>query len=182
VVAAALAAAMSSVDSSINSVATVTTLDIYQRLLRPGRHDRHYLKIARLAASFTSLVMLGGALYLLDAPTKTLQDTATILASLLSGGLFGLFALGFFTRRGDARAAWSGIVTTALFTTWVVLAGRNALPAWLSSPFDLYYTAIIGNVIMFAVGWLTAFALGDRRRDLSGLTLWTRGSETGEKT
>lgn len=156
VIAAALAAAMSSLDSSINSVTTVSVVDLYRRHWKPGRDDRHYLRVAWGIAMAVTGLMIAGALWLHNADTRTLQDTSTILVSLLGGGMLGLYLLGFFSRRGDARAAWCGIVCTLLFTTWTVLTNQGMLPAALSAPFDLYYTGLIGNLILFAVGYLTA--------------------------
>ncbi|MCG8394968.1 MAG: sodium:solute symporter [Pseudomonadales bacterium] len=156
VIAAALAAAMSSLDSSINSVTTVSVVDLYRRHFRPGHDDRHYLRVAwGIAVAVTGLMIIG-ALWLHNADTKTLQDTSTILVSLLGGGMLGLYLLGFFSKRGDARAAWCGIACTLVFTGWTVLTNKGLLPEALSAPFDLYYTGLIGNVLMFAVGYLAA--------------------------
>lgn len=156
VIAAALAAAMSSLDSSINSVTTVSVVDLYRRHFHPGQDDRHYLKVAWGIAVAVTGLMIAGALWLNEADTKTLQDTSTILVSLLGGGMLGLYLLGFFSRRGDARAAWCGIICTLLFTGWTILTNKGLLPEVLSAPFDLYYTGLIGNLLMFAVGYLAA--------------------------
>ena len=156
VIAAALAAAMSSLDSSINSVTTVSVVDLYRRHLRPGEDDRHYLKAAWTIAVAVTALMIAGALWLNGADTKTLQDTSTILVSLLGGGMLGLYLLGFFSQRGDARAAWCGIACTLVFTGWTVLTNKGMLPEALSAPFDLYYTGLIGNVLMFVIGYLAA--------------------------
>lgn len=153
VIAAALAAAMSSLDSSINSISAVSIVDIYRRHLRPDRDDRHYLNAARWVAVAVTLLMMAGAWWLEQANTRTLQHTSTVLVSLLGGGLLGLYLLGFLTRRGDARAAWAGILCTMAFTGWTLLGHHGLLPDALSVPFDLYYTGLIGNLLMFAVGF-----------------------------
>ena len=153
VIAAALAAAMSSLDSSINAISTVWVVDIYRRHLKPGCSDKHYLRIAWLAATVTAVLMVIGADYLAHTSSKTLQDTATILASLLAAGLLGLYMLGFFTQQADSRAVWVAIGCTALFTGWTILSKQGLLPQSLVVPFDLYYTGIIGNVIMFVVAY-----------------------------
>ena len=153
VIAAALAAAMSSLDSSINAISTVWVVDIYRRHLKPGCSDRHYLRIAWLAATVTAVLMVVGADYLAHTSNKTLQDTATILASLLAAGLLGLYMLGFFTQHADSKAVWVAIGCTALFTGWTILSKQGLLPQSLVVPFDLYYTGIIGNVIMFVVAY-----------------------------
>lgn len=149
VIAAALAAGMSSLDSSINAISTVWIVDLYKRHWVKDREDRHYLRVAWAVAALASVLMLGGATLMLEAKGPSLQDISIRLTSLLGGGLLGIYLIGFFTRRGDARAVWWGIASTALFTLWTM----GALPERLSVPFDLYYTSAFGNVVMFAVGF-----------------------------
>ncbi len=143
VIAAALAAGMSSLDSSINAVATVAVVDIYKRHWAKDREDRHYLRVAWVVAAAASVLMLIGASLLLHAESTTLQDTSIKLTSLVGGGILGVFLLGFFTRVGDTRAVWCGILCTLGFTLWTMFG---------SVPFDSYYTATIGNLLMFAIG------------------------------
>ncbi|HEX5788364.1 MAG TPA: sodium:solute symporter [Woeseiaceae bacterium] len=171
-IAAALAAAMSSLDSSINAISTVGIVDIYRRHLAPARPDAHYLRVAWGIAAAAAVAMIGGAVLLAESDTKTLQDTGAILTSLLGGGLLGLYLLGFLTRRGDARAAGLGIVATLLFTGWTLASSYAILPVALTFPFDLYYTGIIGNLVMFAVGFLLGSLLPRRGRELANLTVW----------
>lgn len=172
VIAAALAAAMSSLDSSINSISTISIVDIYRRHLVKGRTDGHYLRVAKILATAAAAVMIGGAVILSKVETKTLQDTGTILVSLVGGGLLGIYLLGFLTNVGDARAIWCGIACTTAFTAWTVLTQRGWVPDWLHAPFDLYYTKIIGNIVMFFVGFGGGCLLPKRKRDLTNLTVW----------
>lgn len=171
-IAAALAAAMSSLDSSINAISTVGIVDIYRRHFVKENVDRHYLRVAWLIAGVAAAAMIGGAMILAASETKTLQDTGSILASLLGGGLLGMYLLGFFTRKGDARAVGFGIVATMLFTAWTLLSGYELLPEALLFPFDLYYTGLIGNLVMFFIGFLLGSLLPKRERDLKNLTVW----------
>ncbi len=168
VIAAALAAAMSSLDSSINAISACSVVDIYKRHINKNASDNHYLKAAWLVAGGVSLFMIVGAIYINASDTKTLQDLATILASLLGGGLLSLYLIGFFSKRGDARAAWAGIVATVLFTAWTLLSDRGYLPEAVQVPFDLYYTAIIGNVVMFVVVYSVALILGQKPEAVEG--------------
>jgi SSS family solute:Na+ symporter len=115
--------------------------------------------------------MMLGAWYLTEAETRTLQDAATILASLLGGGLLSMYLIGFLTRRGDARAVWAGIVATMLFTAWTILSKKGLLPDVLSVPFDLYYTGIIGNVVMFVVVYFLSSWFRPAR-PIDELTIW----------
>lgn len=172
VIAAALAAAMSSLDSSINAISTVSIVDIYRRFSRSAKDDKHYLLVAKLIAVIVSIIMILGAMLLMNAETKTLQDTATILVSIISGGVLGIYLLGFFTNQGDARAVWSGLILTALFTIWTILAKKELLPDSWVLPFDLYYTAIIGNLLMFVIGFFTARFIFQRQSAVGDLSVW----------
>src|SRR5690606_25315333 len=164
VIAAALAAAMSSLDSSINAISTVSINDIYRRFLLPNADDRHYLRVAYGIATAASILMILGALYILKAETKTLQDYATILVSLFGGGLLGLYGVAFATSRFRGFIPWIGIAATLAFTGWTIAVSNGWLAVEL--PFDLYYTAIIANLVMVAgilLGWFVKRSLGRRR-------------------
>ena len=179
VIAAALAAAMSSLDSSINAISTVGVVDIYRRHMVKTQADRHYLKVAWGIATFAAVFMIGGAIVLAKIETKTLQDTAAIITSLLAGGMLGVFFIGFFTRRGDARAVWLGIACSFTFTLWTVVAKYrpDMLPDALAVPFDLYYTGLLGNLIMFGVGYAGGVLLPTKPRDLKRLTIWDQRAD-----
>jgi len=174
VIASAGAAAMSSLDSSINAISTVGIHDIYRRHLVKGRDDKHYLHVAWIFATVASVFMIIGAIFLTQTETKTLQDTATILASIVMGGIFGLYLFGFITKRGDSRTVWIGVAATFLFSVWTILAARDMLPSWMSLPFDLYYTGIIGHVVMFISIFVAALLFLTRKKDLKNLTVWTQ--------
>ena len=105
VVAGVLAAAMSTLDSALNAIAAVGVVDVYRRHLVKQRDDAHYLRVAKVLSWLASAGMIVGALLLLEARTKTLEDAAIRLIALTSGGLLGLYLLGFLTRRGDGRSA-----------------------------------------------------------------------------
>lgn len=175
VIAAASAAAMSSLDSSINAISAVGVTDLYKRLFVKDRSDQHYLHVAWVLATIAGVLMILGAIFLASTEIRTLQDIATIVVSLMGAGLFGMYALGLFTRRGDARAVWIGIACTVLFTAWTVVAARNPelLPEMLNVPFDLYYTGLIGNLVMFVIGFLASTLLPScTDRSLDNLTVW----------
>lgn len=180
VVAAALAAAMSSLDSSINAISTVSVVDIYRRHLVKDRDDSHYLFTARIIAVIVGVLMITGALILNQfKDINTLQDVNTVLASIFAGGLMGLFFLGFFTRVGDGRAVGVAIVFTIIYTLYRSLEGLGIVP---SLGIDQYYTGIFGHIIMFVIGLVfgTFVFPAKQSRDLTDLTVWTRTESESE--
>jgi len=177
VVAAVLAAAMSSMSSAMNSISAVFTTDVYRRRLAGGRDDRHYVRVAKLTTLASSVIMISGALVLVHSETKTLQHFYTEFTSIIAGGLLGLYLLGFVTTRGDGRAVGLGIAFAVGFATLISFSGLGWLPEGftqaLERQFDSYYTGLASNLVMFVVGFTLATLLPARRRDLRNLTLWT---------
>ncbi|HET8647596.1 MAG TPA: sodium:solute symporter, partial [Vicinamibacteria bacterium] len=167
VVAGVLAAAMSTLNSALNAIAAVGTVDVYRRHVARGRDDRHYLLVAKAFSWLVTMAMVAGALALLEARTRTLEDAAIRLIALTSGGLLGLYLLGFLTRRGDGRSAAIAITATLVFSAYRALATRPWFPAGLRiAPLDAvhgYYTALLAHVLMFTVGWGAGLLLPRRR-------------------
>ncbi|HNR34076.1 MAG TPA: sodium/solute symporter [Candidatus Hydrogenedentes bacterium] len=188
VIAGVLAAAMSSLSSSINAVSAVSIVDIYKRHVARNASERNYVIAAKAVSMGASVFMVGGAAALMMANSKTLQDTATKLGALTAGGLLGLYLLGFLTKRGDGRAVAAGIVCTLIFSAWIsllelgwvtkdVMQTAWGLPAglaqWLSKPIDTYYAGMVGNLLMFVVAFALAGLWWSKPRDLTNLTVWT---------
>jgi SSS family solute:Na+ symporter len=168
VVAGVLAAAMSTLDSSLNAMATVGVVDIYRRHLARGREDRHYLRAAKVLSWLATGAMVAGAIALLDARTKTLEDAAITLIALTSGGLLGLYLLGFLTRRGDGRSVAFAIAATLALTLYRAAAHAAWFPDRLRvAPLDAvnpYYTALLAHAVMFGVGWAAGRAWPRKER------------------
>lgn len=184
VVAAVLAAAMSSMSSAMNSISAVVTTDLYSRHWVRGRDDRHYVLIAKWVTLGSSLLMMGGAYWLLYSEQKTMQDLATEIQSIVAGGVLGLFMLGFLTRRADGRAVGVGIAFAVVFSALMSLSGLGWLPGGLAHVVDRYvdgyYTGFLGNLMMFCIGLGLAQLLPRSDRDLTNLTVWT--AEAGPQT
>jgi len=175
VIAGVLAAAMSSLSSSINAISAVSIVDIYKRHFAKDKSEKHYMYAARFVSLAASVLMLGFAFVLLKATDKTLQDTASKLAAILAGGLMGLYFLGFTTRRGDGRAVAIAIVCTVAFSVWLSLVELKVIPATV--PFETYYGGMMGHLIMFVVGYLAGCLIFKNKRDLTNLTVWTQTEE-----
>ena len=133
--------------------------------------------VARCVAVVASALMIAGTIWLTRIDIKTVQDTSTMLTAVLGGGLFGLFMLGMLTTTGNGRAAACGIVCTLAFITWTLLAKNELLPESLSVPFDLYYTSVVGNLVMFFVGYVFGLLIFPNTKKLVNLTIWTHKDE-----
>jgi SSS family solute:Na+ symporter len=172
IIAAALAAAMSSLSSGINSIATVSVVDIYKRYVVKEKTDRHYLYLSKMLSTVASALMIVGAIILLDAKTKTLQDTGLTIASILNIGILGIYLIGFFTTICDWRSISLGLLCAICFAGWEVLSQYRIAPQKFQFSFDVYYTSIIGNLLMIIVS-LAAGIIIRRRKILDpSLSIW----------
>ena len=107
-VAALVAAAMSSIDTSLNSSATVIFFDIYRtsqlsqlRLTRRTQvSDREAMRILRLATILVGAAGTGTALAMIGV--QSLLSAWWTLSGIFAGGMFGLFLLGFASRKALA--------------------------------------------------------------------------------
>ncbi len=174
VIAAVMAAAMSSLDSSINAISTVLVTDIVKRHTHKDREDAFYLKMAHKIAIVTSIVMIIGAGVFYNMGGKSAQDTYSMLVALTAGGLLSIYMIGFFTKTGDGRSILIAIAFTFIFSLYRVLEPLAVIP---DLPIDSYYTGIVGNIIMFGIGMLLGKLLPAKQNDLTGLTVWTKGTE-----
>ena len=174
-----LASAMSTLDSSINAVAATVATEFYKRLWVRERDARHYANVGKLISLVFSIFMITMACSIYYArASERLDDLQRTLLSVLSGGLLGLFLLGFVTRRVDCRAALLAILVTAFsIIVWLCIDSgivdglfpdlRGALP-------DKYWLSTFANLLMFGVGYGASLLIGRRSdRDLSGLTVWS---------
>ncbi len=177
-----IAAAMSTLDSSINAIAATLTNDFYRRLWRRDRDDHHYGRVGRGLSLATGAVMIGSGLLIHASRTaEGVEDVQTKLLSILGGGLLGLFLLGLLTRRATGRsAATATAVSVALVTGWVAL-GSGAAAAWFPAlheqVLDTFWVGVVANPLLFAIGWVLGGRTGGSDgRSLDGLTVWTTDS------
>jgi len=174
-----LAAAMSTLDSSINAAAATVTTDFYGRLWVKGRSPVHYAVVGRLLSLVFSVVMIATALVIhCMRSAAAVEDLQTMMLSILGGGLLSLFLLGFLTRRVDSRAACIATVLTVLsVATWLLMDTsimRAALPGVSSLLPDKFWVGVFANLLLFAVGYGVSLFLGNRKeKNLLGLTVWT---------
>jgi len=102
--AAFLAGLMSSIDSMLNSTATLWTKDVYERFIRRGASDRHYLVVGRCAT--VALLVFG----VITAPVSKLFPGIYVAVqtflSFFQGPVFSILLLGIFWRR---TTQWGGL-------------------------------------------------------------------------
>ncbi len=139
VLAVIFTAAMSSISGEINSLATVTVIDIYKRHLHPGATDHHYLIASRAATVFWGAFATIFATFAYNF--GALIEAVNQVGSLFYGGLLGVFVLAFFAKKVGGTAAFYGVIAgeLAIFAT-----------ARFTSIKFLWYN-VIGSLVVIAV-------------------------------
>lgn len=173
VIAGVLAAAMSSLDSSINAISTVVTVDLMKPYFARNRSDRFYLRWARIVAIFASVLMVLGAILFSSIEKESMNDLSWIVASVFGGCLLGLFMTGFFTTRIGNRAALIGLCGAIVLNVYLGVNAAGWVPEQLSLPVHSYWTGILVNLAFILLAGLAAMICGRNDKDLSGLTVWT---------
>ncbi|MCA9087320.1 MAG: sodium:solute symporter [Planctomycetaceae bacterium] len=173
-IAGVLAAAMSSLDSSINAVATVATVDLLKPYLFPNRDDQFYLRSARWLAIGAAALMIGGAMLFKGIEKESTNDLSWIIASVFGGCLLGLFMVGFFTRRVDGFSAMTALVVSIVLNVYLGMCLAGWLPAAVTLTVHSYWVGIIVNLAFVAVAYGVSL-FRTNTRELKGLTVWSLG-------
>jgi SSS family transporter len=146
VMAAIFAAAMSTISAEINSLATVSMIDIYRRHVRRRETDRHYLWASRGFTIFWGAYAVVTSQF--GKNLGSLIEAVNMLGSLFYGGMLGVFALAFYFPRVGANAAFAG-----------VLAGQAAIfGARIFTGISFLWYNVIGCAVVIgtavALSWL----------------------------
>lgn len=116
--AAIFGAAMSVSSAEINSLATVSVIDVYKRHFKADAGDHHYLRASQWATAFWGVYAVTTAQFAKNL--GSLVEAVNLLGSFFYGGLLGVFALAFFFPRVKGTAAFLGVIggEIAIFATW----------------------------------------------------------------
>jgi SSS family transporter len=161
--AAVLAAALSTLDGVMNSTASVIVVDFYERFV-PPENRRAAGQVSRIAAGAVGLLGTGLALYLASLPERSIFDRAIELSQTFDGCMATFFVMGLLTTRIGPAAALCGFagsvamqVLVRVFTDWHF--------------FTYGFLGIAGGL---ACGYAASWLFRAPGRDLADLTIHTR--------
>lgn len=160
IIAGIFAAAMATLSGIMNSVATLITVDFYERFAK-DKSQKKGVFFAEIMTVVVGLVGIGAALVLSRFDIGSLFDVSIELAGLLGGGFAGAYTLGMFTRRANSQGVAIGIVT-AIVLTFV---------AWWFDLVHPYFYLAISILVCVVVGYLASLCFPAPSRSLKGLTI-----------
>ena len=106
-IAGVMAAAMSSIAAELNSLATASVIDFYQRWWRREADDTHYLRVSKGATAFWGVFACFVATY--AATLGSLIEVVNQFGSFFYGSILGVFLLAMVPR-ARARGAFVGLI------------------------------------------------------------------------
>ena len=141
-IAGVLAAAMSSISSELNALATTSIIDFYRRWMRPEATDAHYLLVSKGATAFWGLFACIVATY--AATLGSLIEVVNRFGSFFYGSILGVFLLAMIPwARG--RGAFFGLIAGMGLVGFVNFRMPEVAFLWHN---------VIGAVAVVAVGLL----------------------------
>ncbi len=138
--AAILAAAMSTLSSSLSSLASTSMMDFYLRR-RPEVSEQRRMRLSRLATICWAVILF--ALALASRRGGPVLEMGLSIASVAYGAMLGVFLLGALTRRANQNGALAGMVCGLGVELYLWAATHVAWTWWVA----------VGTVVTFVVGY-----------------------------
>lgn len=151
VIAGLFAATMSTISSSMNSIATVVTTDFYKTFYKQAS-DRQCLGFARWFTVILGVLGCGIACYLVYLQNASIWDQYLKIIGLFGGCLAGMFTAGIFFPRINGRGIFAGFVVSSIGLYFLQRSG--------AVNFFLYPLFAVAGCLLFGY----VFSLGGMRK------------------
>ncbi len=161
IIAALLAAAISSLAADMNCLSAIGVQDFYARF-RPKSTDKKRLGIGRWIVVGTGAGAVAIALIYAHMGGEGVLGIVFELYAIFSAGIVGLFLLGLLSRRANKQGLFIGIVAAVLFTAWAMLTstkvnGKLILDLGFNYTHHKYMLGVYSHVVLFIVAWIASF-------------------------
>ena len=153
-----LSAAMSSTASELNALASTSAIDLYQRNVRHGKSDTHYVKASKWFTFAWGLIAISVACVanLFD----NLIQLVNIIGSIFYGNVLGIFLLAFFIKFVKGNA----VFTAALITQAIIIG------VFLLDWFPYLWLNLLGCVLVMGIAMILQFVVFSDKRHKDELT------------
>lgn len=153
-------AAMSSLDSTINSLSATTMQDVFKSYFKHEYTDKQELYISKALTVFWGTLCTIFAFYVGNISDSIIVSINKI-GSLANGPILGVFLLGILTQRATSFGAISGLIAGFIANSMFWLFIPNVTWPWWN---------VIGCLICFAIGYAISLLTTEDKKDLDGLT------------
>lgn len=147
IIAAIIAAAMSTIDSALNCSATVLHLDFYKRLINSDLSDKQELRFLKLMTIIWGILGTGFALLMISA--KSALDVWWQISGIFGGGILGLFILSLFKIKLTLPQGILAIAASVITIAWGTFARdiKGDL-SWLNCTIDPIIIGAFGTGVL----------------------------------
>ena len=160
IAAAVIAASMSSLDSSLNSMATISTVDFYQRYFKPNEDPAHYLKASRwFTLVWAAAIIIPAILY--SRSEGSILQTLSQVGSYFVGAKLSMYGLGFFSKHATEKGVLVG-VAVGFVVIWIVATQTDISWPWY---------CLIGGVTNVVVSLSASLILDGKQAEYSEYTI-----------
>lgn len=180
IIAGLFAAAMGTLSGTINSVATLLSVDFYEKFRKEKPTQKQSVRFAEWMTVLIGVVGIVLAVILSRLDVRSLLDLTIELFGLLGGSCAGAYTLGMFTTRANWQGTAIGIVAASVVT----------LVCWIFGLVHPYFYLAIAIVSSIAIGYVASFLFpAPSAEQLRNMTIFTGGGrrrsaadDTGEPT
>ncbi len=154
VVAALMAAIVSSLASMLNSTSTIFTMDIYRPYINKNATDKQTVRTGRLSAFIALIIAVLMAPLLGNIPQmfQYIQE----YTGLVSPGILAVFLMGLFWKKATNKGAIIGVISS-IFIALILKSPVVDLP-WMD---QMLYTLLLTMVVIAGVSLTTSDDVDD---------------------
>jgi len=159
-VAAIIAAAMSTLSTTLNSGSTVLLEDYWKRFFASRsteKSDMAFLRVMTVVLALVSIITALSIVWIWGKDNTTVLGIWYVLQGVLSGGLLGLFLIGAFAKRTGPTHALVATICGFVALAWVVF-GQKVLP--LPWPIHVNMSLVFATLAIVVVGFLPFSRMG----------------------
>ncbi|MFN0200505.1 MAG: sodium:solute symporter [Bacteroidia bacterium] len=135
-------ASMSTTAAELNALASVSIVDIYQRVIAKDKSDAHYVFMSRLFTVIWAALAVSFAMFAHSA--STLIEAINLMGSLFYGTILGIFLLVFFSKNLASNAVFLAAIISQILVFLI----------HLSDTFAYLWYNLIGCVVTVVLAYL----------------------------
>jgi SSS family solute:Na+ symporter len=155
IMAVLIAALVSTIDSALNSLSTVFTMDIYVKKYKPNATQKEIIKTGRLVAVVGALIAIAMTLAINSIKGLNLFDIFQAVLGFIAPPMSVVFLLGVLWKRTTTRAANAVLsigtlfsFTIAILYLWVFPASQYPWPHFLLLSFYIFLVLMLMAVVI----------------------------------
>jgi len=152
IVAVLIAALISTVDSGLNSLSTVFTLDIYCKHFRKNAEQAQKNRVGRYVTIIGGLIAIASALAIGAMPEGGLYEKLLKIIQFLAPPLASVFIVGVCFKRANAVSALLTLIVGSIASVGIGLASMYEWPSWVIYPHFMFLSFLIfASLVIFMI-------------------------------